>query len=304
MIITEIMCGMGNQMFQYAFARALQEKCRKDQSIQFQFVTAGRMGDGREYALKHCALQQGIRIPGKPEQRLVDLVWKVKLKLLKRKWRGLESYEVLAKHGIYHSDAVFRYFGLPDLARKNVYINGWWQSPKYFQDIAEEIRHELQIQTPPSFGNKQMLAKITDRAFDAVCVHVRRGDYCSDKFSKELQICGKDYYEKAFAVIRDKVRNPHFFVFSTSSEDIQWIRDNWNFPENCTYVDLDNPDYEELRLMYSCKHFILANSTFSWWAAFLSENRKQVCIAPSVWNRRDTNYADLYMDHWTIIPVE
>ncbi len=304
MIITEIMCGMGNQMFQYAFARALQEKHRKNQRIQFQFVTAGRMRDGREYALKHCVLRPDIRIPGMAEQRLIDMVWKLRLKLLKRQFAGLESYAELAKRGIYHTESIFRYLGLPDAPGKNVYINGWWQSPKYFEDIAEDIRRELRIKTAASEKNRKLLEKIRARGDSSVCVHVRLGDYCSDKFAKELAVCGREYYHRAFGVIRSKVADPHFFVFSTSSEDIRWIRDNWDFPENSTFVDLDNPDYEELRLMYSCRHFILANSTFSWWAAYLSENRQQVCIAPSVWNRRDREYKDLYMDHWTVIPAE
>ncbi len=304
MIITEVMCGMGNQMFQYAFARALQEACRKQDEIQFQLITASRMHDGREYALKHCVLRQDIRIPSRRRQQLIDLKWKMKLKLLKRKLGGRECFDALVKHNIYHSESVFRYFGLPAAAGRDVYINGWWQSPKYFEEIAGDIRKELQIQTTPSPENQRMLASISDSAYEAVCVHVRRGDYLSDKFSKELEICGEDYYRKAFDIIRSKVSNPHFFIFSMSSADILWIQEHWHFPEDCTWVCLDNPDYEELRLMYSCKHFILANSTFSWWAAYLSQNREQVCVAPSVWNRRDTDFADLYMDHWTVVPVK
>ena len=141
-----------------------------------------------------------------------------------------------------------------------------------------------------------MLNKI--QSGESVCIHVRRGDYVSEKFSNELNICDKQYYRKAIAIIKSKVHEPIFYIFSTSHEDLEWIRNEWRLEENAVYVDLDNSDYEELRLMYSCKHFILANSTFSWWGAYLSQNENKIVIAPKIWNRRDDDFEDIYMREW------
>ena len=105
--------------------------------------------------------------------------------------------------------------------------------------------------------------------------------------------------------ITEQVENPVFYVFSNSSDDINWIKENYDFSDyNVEYVDLNNPDYEELRLMYSCKHFIISNSTFSWWAQYLCENENKIVIAPSEWNRHFDDCSGIYMPEWQVIEVE
>lgn len=300
MIIADIKCGMGNQMFQYAYARALQ-KITNDSSIQFNLSTAKRMKDGRTYALGHCVLNECVSIPNKFVQTFWDIVWKIILKVNKKRLAGLpaeEQYRRQAKSGLYTTDIIFKYFGIPATNARVKYTNGWWQSPKYLVGVEDEIRRELKIKTAASYENALMLNTIL-KTPNSVCLHVRRGDYLSSSFAAELDICNKGYYDQAIQMMRQKVQNPHFFVFTTSHEDVQWIQENWRYEgPDFTYVDLNNPDYEELRLMYSCQHFILANSTFGWWGAFLSDNKEKVVLAPDRWNNRETDYEDVYCEGW------
>ena len=134
---------------------------------------------------------------------------------------------------------------------------------------------------------------------NSVCVHIRRGDYIGSSFD----ICTEAYYQKGMDIIASKVENPTFYIFSNSSEDLQWIKENYHFSYDLVYVDLNNCDYEELRLMYTCKHFIISNSTFSWWGAYLSTNEEKVVIAPSKWNQDYKVVEDLYLDHWIKVGV-
>ena len=95
-----------------------------------------------------------------------------------------------------------------------------------------------------------------------------------------------------------------FFIFTNNHEEIEWIKANYHFDGyRVRYVDLDNPDYEELRLMYNCKHFIISNSTYSWWGQFLCDNEDKIVMAPSVWNR-EMNADGIYMPGWQIIHVD
>lgn len=299
MIIVDIKCGMGNQMFQYAYARALQELHGGKEHIYINLVTAARMKDGRRYALSNCYLKNNVRVLPLLFQYIVDFFCKIKMKLLMCvKEQSTEEGKrcFLASHGLYASDSVFRYIEI--IPCKNIwkYCNGWWQSYQYFEKIGDSIRRELKIKTPPSEANKNMLIEISKT--EAVCVHIRRGDYLSQKFASELNICDELYYQRGMEEIIKKVKHPVFYIFTTSLHDIDWIRSNWRFPGEVKYVDLDNPDYEELRLMYSCRHFILANSTFSWWAAYLCDNPQKKVVVPAVWNRIYSDFEDIYMDGW------
>ena len=94
-----------------------------------------------------------------------------------------------------------------------------------------------------------------------------------------------------------------FFVFSTGHDDIEWIKENYHFNANIQYVDLDNPDYEELRLMKACKHFIISNSTFSWWAAFLARNKTKIVWVPSVWRKDQPEANNIIPKEWRKIEV-
>lgn len=301
MIITDIYEGLGNQLFQYAFARGLQE--RTNEELKLIYYSSVRTKGLRNYALNHFKLTDKVSCPGIAVQKWYDFYGKLKRRILcnnnPKILYGEQKLLEMIDRGMYISRDVYNYYDLPVSKKKNKYIIGFWQSPKYFAGIEDQIRDELQVVTPPSKENEAKLKEI--RASNAVCVHIRLGDYL--KYPK-LNICTEKYYFEGMDYIAEHTENPKFYIFSYSHEDMEWIKNNYKFKYDVEYVDLSNPDYEELRLMYNCKHFVISNSTFSWWAQFLSGNNDKVVVAPAEWNREShQNAKDIYMDNWHLINV-
>lgn len=173
------------------------------------------------------------------------------------------------------------------------HIYGGFQNVATIEGIVEDLRTVFTVKTVASSANREMLADI--QSCNAVCLHVRRGDY---GLYPQLQVCNEKYYTTALEHARRVLKSPTFYVFSTGHEDIEWVKKNYSFGPNVKYVDLDNPDYEEIRLMMSCKHFIISNSTFSWWAAILSSaaGTDKKVWAPKEWMKE--NSTSMLPDSW------
>lgn len=138
---------------------------------------------------------------------------------------------------------------------------------------------------------------------EAVCVHIRLGDYLSDRWKDKLYICTPDYYKEAIGKIRGGVTNPKFFVFSNRHKDFEMIRLEYELGD-VIYVDMGNSDVEDMELMRNCKHFIMSNSTYSWWGQYLSENPNKVVIAPSRFNNYPAwDMRDIYQEGWKTVEV-
>ena len=135
------------------------------------------------------------------------------------------------------------------------------------------------------------------KSTNSVCVHIRRGDYT---YLKNYQVCSIAYYLKAMEIMKGKIKEPKFYIFS---DDIEWVKKNIDFDVDVTYIDKNNTSYEELRLMYSCKHFIISNSSFSWWAQYLSTNKNKVVISPNIWYQNKNQPQDMILDYFTTIDV-
>ena len=150
------------------------------------------------------------------------------------------------------------------------------------------------MKTLPTKENEAWIQAIQQEK-DSVCVHIRRGDYVNNA---KYMVCDNKYYEKAVQECRERLDNPKFFVFS---EDIEYAK-TLNLGEQVFYVDLNNPDYEELRLMYQCRNFIISNSTFSWWAQCLAEERNLV-ISPSKWKNDEVSPSPLIEEDWILMDV-
>jgi Glycosyl transferase family 11 len=190
--------------------------------------------------------------------------------------------------------------------KKSTYLDGYWQSYHYPQSCETEIRHELTFRSPPKGLNYEISEHI--KKVNSVSVHVRRGDYISNPtFSSVHGFVGIDYYNKAIEKVRDRVLYPHFFVFS---DDIEWVKNNLTFDNKTIFISHNSgrSSYEDMRLMSMCKNNIIANSSFSWWAAWLNANQSKVVIAPENWlvNRSVVPYYDkfidsLFPDDWIII---
>ncbi|GAG52969.1 unnamed protein product, partial [marine sediment metagenome] len=172
----------------------------------------------------------------------------------------------------------------------NIYLNGSWQSEKYFKDIRETIIKEFTVKTKPNKANTAILEKIKN--VNSVAIHIRRKDYLTNPKTKKYHgFCSLQYYQKAIQEIRNRINSPRFFIFS---DDISWAKENLEV-KNAVYVDNNPPGkgYEDIRLMKNCKHFITANSSFSWWGAWLSENKEKIVLVPKKWLNINIQTPDL-----------
>jgi len=163
---------------------------------------------------------------------------------------------------------------------KNAYIDGYWQNEKYFKGIEGIIKKEFTLKNLPS----PLFCKLSNEMVnsESVSIHIRRGDYIHSKETNKVHgVCSLNYYNQAIKIINGFVEDPTFFVFS---DEIDWAKNNLklNYPTLFVSNKLMK-DSEELILMSKCKHNIIANSSFSWWGAWLSENSHKIVIAPNQW---------------------
>ena len=165
--------------------------------------------------------------------------------------------------------------------RGGAYLAGFWQREEYFSEIADVIRKEFTFREPPNAQNAETLREIATSG-NAVCVHVRRGDYLEPQMHAFFGLCGLDYYRQAMELMRGRVNGPRFFLFS---DDPAWARGHLHIDDRTRLVDhnVGGQDHEDLRLMAACRHFIIANSSFSWWGAWLSAAAGKIVVAPKTW---------------------
>lgn len=181
----------------------------------------------------------------------------------------------------------------------NSYLVGYWQSEKYFSDASETIRADFTFMPSLSKQNAELAGRIGQTT--AVSLHVRRGDYVSDaKASAAHGLCSLDYYRAAVLHMAAHVERPEFFVFS---DDIAWVKANLMIDFPCQYVDhnVGAESYNDMRLMSLCKHHIIANSSFSWWGAWLNPKPDKIVIAPRKWFVTDKSVDNLYPAGWVLI---
>ena len=294
--------GLGNQMFQYAFARCLQLKTNNE--LQFALNSFENDAANREYGLANLCIDKSIHIISNKEAKKKMLFVKLFSKIHSF-IKTDETKRILNKRLIYSFGwNVYDFFDTSKIDfSKKICVLGQYQNHRLFQEYKEIIKNELKVKTQPGEKNKKKIEEISSE--NSVCVHIRRGDYLDKRWS-HLNVCDDNYYYEAMKLMREKTINPVFYVFSNTHDDIEWIKNNYDFSQyNVKYVDLNNPDYEELRLMYSCRHFIISNSTFSWWAQYLGEYEEKKVVAPSKWNTRENiDDSGIYMDNWLLIDVD
>lgn len=285
--------GIGNQMFQYAYAMQVQKLC-KDKSICVNGIMHGVSSDGRVCGLHHFALSESTYICSVAQSVARIIQFAVAfirgvgfIPFLKFLGKYIAFHKKQCENVTVKEEGICfttNYFVSPDLewVRKGNHVYGGFQHTSTIDGIIDDLRRAFTITTPASEENQKVLEEI--QAQNAVCLHIRRGDY---GLFPQLQVCNEAYYSAAVHRAQLELENPVFYVFSTGHDDIEWIKKNYTIKGDVRYVDLDNPDYEELRLMMACRHFIISNSTFSWWAAVLSVSAgdsKRVW-APAEWMR-------------------
>lgn len=298
MISLHLMGGLGNQLFQYATLKSLMLENKQTGIVELSKISGFKKRGHNIYALNKFNIDKNILV--KQNEKNIRLyinyiVYIFYCIFFKSKKMGLKFIKkvqpCMNKIGCYCIPD--GYLKIKKMNNKKNYLFGYFQSLDYFEKYSKEIRKDLKVITPILDQNKEILDEIENT--NSVCVHIRRGDYVGT----EYDVCNIKYYIEAMNLIKQKIPNCKFYIFSN---DIEWVKENIKF-DNIKYVNNKNPGYEELRLMYSCKHFIMSNSSFSWWAQFLSDNTEKIVVAPSKWMKNKDNNLDIYCDYWKIVQI-
>lgn len=267
MIIVKLMGGLGNQMFQYAFAKS--QSLKRNQP--FKLDTKSFQWDKlRDFELNVFSLDKKIATDLEIE-RARSSKRSFLLKLLKRKQDSILTSVFLESSLNFDKKAS---------ESSLLYFEGYWQSEKYFSMYENEIRTDFLMKIAPNEYYTKILAHVKQSL--SVSVHFRRGDFVSDAGTNEFHgLCDLDYYKRAILYIEKQYPSVTFFMIS---DDITWVKNEFGYAENIVFVENNQgPDFEDMRLMSQCKHNIIANSSFSWWGAWLNENKNKTVIAPERW---------------------
>ncbi len=204
----------------------------------------------------------------------------------------------LAKIGLSNKIIIQRNFGcIPPYLNysKSKYWKGYWQSEKFFSTISKTIRSDFEF---PEYENNTKKIAESFKQKNTVSLHVRRGDYLTSKLMGN--ICDIVYYQNAIQIISEKIDNPYYVVFS---DDPEWCKENLKI-NNSTYItnNSGSQSFRDMQLMSECQHNIIANSSFSWWAAWLNKNEDKIVIRPKKWfNDNGMNIDDLTPPNWVHI---
>lgn len=292
-ITIRLMGGLGNQMFQYAILRTMMLTYNMDGVISLKGITNKTHN---VYSLNHFHTNNNVKIIKKEslKSKLNYLLYGFYCVFLVKKKSGYTIMKkiqpLLNKGGIYCVPD--GYIPLSKSECVNNVMIGYYQSLKYFDKYKEIIKKELKVKTSILEENKKLLKEIQES--NSVCVHIRRGDYVGTNH----QVCDEKYYLDAIDVMNKKIKNAKFFIFS---DDINWVKENIKFKQDVYFVEKQNPNYEDLRLMYTCKHFIISNSSYSWWAQYLTENENRITIAPKKWFQNENQKVDIFEDDWYLM---
>lgn len=292
MIIIRLIGGLGNQMFQYAAGR----RTAVANNVELKLDITGydhQVGiTPRKYMLSVFKIQASIATKKEIEQFKTS-----SRSIIQQRWYRIRL-DLLGRHYIQQNKlhSVDQFLTIPN----NSYLEGYWGSEKYFVDIADTICKDFTLKKPPDKANSELIQRI--KACNSVSIHVRRRDYVTDKKTHNFHgVCGLNYYKKAVSLITKKVMKPSFFVFS---DDPDWCKANLRLQYPAVYVthNLGKEDHEDISLMSTCKHNIIANSSFSWWGAWLNKNLNKIVIAPKNWfKNKAIDITDLIPKSWRII---
>ena len=274
MIIIQLTGGLGNQLFQYAMGRVLSERTKDTLMLDINSYSWDPL---RKYELGVFQLKAPFATKEEIER--------------------VKQSNPLFKHRIYYKfkGAPCPYFRLSYLKEQsfkfdsnflkfkseNVYVEGYWQSENYFKQIRDILLNELYIEESRFSLIMKDYTSIIRKAQGSVSIHIRRGDYLSNTETTAFHgLCGLNYYRDAMHHIEKTTPNPTYFVFS---DDKSYVKEVFSGKQNVVIVENVPYDYEELFLMSYCNHNIIANSSFSWWGAWMNQNSKKMVLAPSKW---------------------
>lgn len=266
-VILRLNGGLGNQMFQWALARMIEETTDMDVLLDMSYF---RKRYARPYQLNVFRIEPKF-VTGFWLKLKLDIIWA---------FRAISNWE--KNFGItLYSEKQFNFDMDITKIAPDTYINGFFQSELYFKCVEAKIREDFRFEKSPDDENLKLINRIYSE--NSVAIHIRRGDYVEKKrYQEQYATCSIDYYTNAVEYIAKKHPEPTLFVFS---DDIKWVRHNLKLPYKTVYVshNTGKNNYEDMRLMSVCKHNIIANSSFSWWGAWLNANPDKIVIAPKKW---------------------
>lgn len=276
--------GLGNQMFQWAFARAIETHT---DIPTFMDMTFFKKNYSRPYELDIFALK-AKKVEDFWANLKIEIIWKLRRKLKGKTFLGTYVYE--EPHFEFDKE-VFN-------VEPNTYIHGFFQSEKYFKNIENDIKEDFIFKSEPDEINQAHINKINST--NSISLHIRRGDYVQKKRYQDVYAtCSLDYYKRGVEhIFKNTNETPTLFIFS---DDKQWVKENLKLPFETVYVDNNSgaKSYEDMRLMSQCKHNIIANSSFSWWGAWLNNNKEKIVIAPQKWfNDSNIIQTDVIPESW------
>lgn len=293
MILVNLKGGLGNQMFQYALGRHLAEIHQSELKLDLRFLLDRSPRENfvyRDYQLDWFKIKAKVATD---EDIKSFFTYRRKFNFRRLKFSYIPNYQVF-KEKLFNFDSSIFYINPP------IYLDGYFQSEKYFENIVPIIREEFTFKNPLSIDYQLIKDDIVNS--NSVCVHIRRQDYVYNPIHTNfLGFIGEEYYQKAIHKIITLVVKPKFFIFS---DDIDWCISNLKINQLLTFCKIgqENEDVENtLKLMSLCKNFVISNSTFAWWAAWLASNQHKIVISPQNWFK-DLNYnqqsQDLIPQNW------
>ena len=289
MIIVKLMGGLGNQLFQYAFGLMLANRFK--QKIYLDILWFGYYAD-RKLNLKEVKPALKLR---KTDIFFITLekvfIWSaahcrfIRSLNLVSHLKNIQEYLHAFEEKWIYKKIEEPDFDLDKLSNsKNYYFEGYWQNPVYFEDIRPIILKNIKF---PELQNTQDLSLQNQiLTSESIAIHIRRGDYVNNaKVNQRLGTCSIEYYKQTTNLVLSKIPNAKFFLFT---DDPDFVKANFDFLSGATLVSNGTKsEIDELNLMHLCKHFIIANSSFSWWAAWLSQNPNKIVVAPKQWFKNE-----------------
>ncbi len=283
MVIVKLNGGLGNQMFQYALYQAFLEK---GISAKLDRSKYSCLDEKRECFLDYPCFRLDYELCTRKEAREYVLGTGMMARVFIKLFGDKQTH--IYEKAEYEYDATL-------FETREGYLDGFWQTWKYMnsESIKERVRKQFAFVNPMPDQAEAYESGI--KQTNAVAVHIRRGDYLE---LKEIYggICTADYYRRAMEEIRKSTEQPIFYFFS---DDMEWTKQTFGIKDDYVFVDGKGlwQDYTDMQLMSECKHQIMANSSFSWWAAFLNSHQDKKIICPAKWiNQKDT--PDIYCEEW------
>ena len=286
---------LGNQLFIYAFARALQERTRQEVLIYDRKDELDTMWHSH---LDRYVLSPSVRFTSKKiEVMRMTLTGKLLFffdRIYSRKHNSHEVNEYQLRHWERNVRnglllLTYGYHPLPDEIPEDIFCDGYFQSARFIDDIRSKLIQEFTPKEEPSPDESEWLKKI--ESTNSVCITIRLGDYIGNSIH---QVCTKDFYQDAMHKMRELHPNCTFFVFSDEVDKAAQILD---FPYAVHFDSGRSQDAMSLYIMSHCKHFIISNSSFSWWAQYLGDAPNKTVIAPDRWYANDT-VCEIMQDSW------